>query len=124
MLEADFYAKNKICQKNDALYILENYFRLIKLRTQGDDEILDIGCGDGEISIEILFKQFPTKLQKFVGVDISGDMIGFATKKYKKNKEIAFLKLDIATTTLPIHMEESFHHVFSFYCLHWVANQT
>lgn len=123
MNNADSYAKNKKMQKEDALYLLDNYFRLIKLHPQGIDRILDVGCGDGEVTVEILFDKFPKKNQKIVGCDISENMVNYANKKYQNKKQISFLQLDIATVMLPKELDESFHHIFSFYCLHWVQDQ-
>lgn len=124
MNEADSYANNKKMQKYDAQYLLNDYFRLIKLNAEGMDKILDVGCGDGEVTVDILFDMFPKRMQKLIGCDISENMIKYASEKYQSNEQISFVTLDIATTTLPENMEETFHHVFSFYCLHWVQNQT
>lgn len=123
MNEADLYAKYNSLQKNDALYVLENYFRLITFRVERDENILDIGCGDGEVTVELLFPLLPKKIAKLVGFDISENMIEHANKSYQ-NPKISFMKIDIESSQIPIEMEEQFHHAFSFYCLHWVQNQT
>lgn len=50
-----------------------------KLKWQGDENVLDFGCGDGKISAE-LSRLIPRG--RITGYDISGDMLAFANVKF------------------------------------------
>ncbi|XP_025831791.1 neuronal acetylcholine receptor subunit beta-4-like [Agrilus planipennis] len=50
-------------------------------------------------------------------------MVDFANQNYS-NPKLSFLQMNISCENLPIDFENQFDHIFSFYCLHWVQNQS
>ena len=86
--------------------------RLIgELSLQGDERVLDLGCGDGALTARIA----AIVPQGYVlGIDSSPGMIE-ATKKYQESN-LSFALMDI--NTLSFH--EDFDVVFSNATLHWV----
>ena len=80
-----------------------------KLNLEGDENILDLGCGDGKVTN--LLAQV-TK-GKVVGVDKSETMVKLAQKSYD---HIAFQSMDATALTF----ENAFDLVFSNAVLHWV----
>lgn len=78
-------------------------------------QLLDLGCGDGKSTHNIL-TYAPTA--KILGVDRSPDMIRSAKKNYSSNS-ISFMEKDI--TCLDSH--EAFNLVVSFFCLDWIKDQ-
>lgn len=122
MNQAYLYAKANGVQKSDATYVLENYFRLVRWKKDGEESILDIGCGTGDVTMDILQPLLPKNYGKLVGADVSENMVDFANSHYKQ-KKVSFITMDVATKELPVDMEEEFHHIFSFYCLHWIQDQ-
>ena len=56
---------------------------IAKLKLQGNERILDVGCGDGKITAEIA-QAIPKG--ETVGVDASPQMIEFAEKAYPSTK--------------------------------------
>lgn len=124
MYEAQIYDKTKGLQVGVVKDALERYFHLVKLRPECDDKILDVGCGDGEIMVEHLFKRFSNKDETIVGGDKSLDMLNYSKDKYKNRDKITFRLLDIVTKTLPNDMIQEFDHIFTFSCLNWVTDLT
>lgn len=122
MEEAQLYSRYKGLQTTDAIYVIENYLRLIKW-TKQCEEILDVGCGDGQVTIEILLPKLPKNCSRITGTDKSENMITFARKLYSNTKQTQFVTFDISEDILPVEFQEKFDHIFSFYCLHWVQNQ-
>lgn len=115
------YSKNRSLQETDNVYVLENY--LHHLRFENDEEsILDIGAGDGTFAVEVLLPRLPKRFGKFVGCDISKEMVRYAKKHYE-SPERAFVQFDIASEDVPPNFEEEFDHIFSFYTMHWVHKQ-
>lgn len=122
MNDAKLYVKSNILQKRDASFVLENYFRLIQFKKDGGDTVLDVGCGSGDVTVEILKPYLPENFGKLVGSDFDEKMVEYANNNYK-TKKTKFLTLDIASKEPPVDLEENFDHIFSFYCLHWIQDQ-
>ena len=87
---------------------------LALLRLNGNERILDIGCGDGRITAEIA-----TRLPNgsILGVDASQDMIAYACG-HDDRPNISFQVADAAN--LPFHNE--FDLIVSFNALHWLPD--
>lgn len=84
---------------------------------QGDESVLDVGCGDGKITAD-----FSTALPKgqVVGVDSSPEMIAYATRIYAVNQyaNLAFACVDARS----LNFDREFDLCFSNATLHWVDN--
>jgi len=82
-----------------------------KIGINGDESILDVGCGDGKIT------DYLSALTqgKVVGVDLNADMIAFAQATFER---AIFMQMDAQK----LEFEERFDIVFSNAALHWVSN--
>ena len=78
------------------------------LNPQRNEKILDLGCGDGTLSIEI-----EKSNAKVIAVDLSQDMV-------KKTKERGIESYLMSATELKF--ENEFNAVFSNLVLHWVKD--
>ncbi|GJQ65554.1 putative juvenile hormone acid methyltransferase activity protein [Trypoxylus dichotomus] len=122
MNEASLYSQNNILQRHDALFVLKRYAKLIKWKYDVEETILDVGCADGNVTVDILLPFLPENVENIVGVDISKEMIEFAKKKYYSNERITFIQGDIGSKKT-LEEFEAYDHIFSFFCLHWIQNQ-
>ncbi len=86
-----------------------------KLNLKEDDEVLDVGCGDGKITAEISLK---VKEGHVTGIDNSEPMIQLAKKKFQSEKyqNLSFEVCDAKE----IYFHDQFSVVFSNAALHWV----
>lgn len=84
------------------------------LEFRGSEKILDLGCGDGVLTVE-LAKLVPGGFA--LGIDASESMIETA-KKYNAGANVRFELLDINA----IEFESEFDMVFSNATLHWVKD--
>ncbi|MCW4025296.1 MAG: methyltransferase domain-containing protein [Candidatus Bathyarchaeota archaeon] len=84
-----------------------------KLHLNGNETLLDIGCGDGKITAEIA-KHLPNG--KVVGIDSSQEMIILAQTSFPN---ITFQHAD--ARNLPF--QDEFDRVFSNAALHWILDQ-
>lgn len=84
-----------------------------ELKLKGSEHILDLGCGDGNLT-----SQIADLLPKgeVLGIDASQGMIDTALPKERSN--LHFLKLDINN----LDFENQFDIVFSNASLHWVTD--
>ena len=82
-----------------------------QLSLQGNETILDLGCGDG-ILTEQLSLLVPNG--KVLGVDASIGMINTAKKLYRDNLD--FVQMDINN----LHFFNEFDVIFSNAALHWI----
>jgi trans-aconitate 2-methyltransferase len=110
--DAKDYAKNSQNQFQWAKELIP------KLKLQGNEALLDIGCGDGKITAELA-----TCLPKgrAVGVDSSAKMVNLAKNTFL-NKDYPNLTFQVMDARKLIFNEE-FDIVFSNAALHWIVDQ-
>ncbi|MEC7839941.1 MAG: class I SAM-dependent methyltransferase [Chlamydiota bacterium] len=104
------YRKHADLQEAIALNFMSPFF------FRGDESILDLGCGPGNITKVLATK---VKAGQVVGVDISKKMIDYAIAEYGDIPNLHF-QLQSADN---LHFEKKFDLVTSFFTLHWVKNQ-
>ena len=93
--------------KNHANFVSQMAEDLVEvLNPQKDETILDLGCGDGTLALQI--KQ---KCKNIIAVDLSNDMV-------KKTKSLGIEAYVMSATNL--EFENKFDAVFSNAVLHWV----
>jgi trans-aconitate methyltransferase len=109
--DADDYSRSSSAQQVWARELLA------KLRLQGGESVLDIGCGDGKVTAEIAALVPDGRV---VGVDSSAEMIRFATRSFGGGPagNLTFLLRDARE----LDFEEEFDVVFSNATLHWVVD--
>jgi len=106
----DDYAANSKVQRQWAMDLME------KLEPGGDEQLLDIGCGDGKVTAMLA-----ARLDRghVTGIDSSESMIERARRSYgRKVKNLEFLLQD--ARSLPF--EQQFDLVFSNAALHWIID--
>lgn len=109
---AQDYAKNSQNQLQWARELIP------KLKLQGNEALLDVGCGDGKITAE-LARCLPKG--RAVGVDSSEKMIDLAKKAFpqKDYPNLCFQIMDARKLTF----KSEFDVVFSNAALHWIVDQ-
>jgi trans-aconitate 2-methyltransferase len=91
---------------------------LALLDLKDSERILDVGCGDGKITAQIASR---VPRGSVVGVDPSGDMIGFAQSHFGP-ATLPNLRFELADArSLPF--QDAFDLVVSFNALHWIPEQ-
>ncbi|CAH0406894.1 unnamed protein product [Chilo suppressalis] len=120
MNNAELYEGNNNLQKRDALDCLEEFADKMMWKRSGD-RIIDIGCGDGSVTVDLLKEFIPENFELLLGCDVSEKMVTFANVHHK-NERTSFTVLDIAGR-LPEELRSNFNHAFSFYTFHWIKDQ-
>lgn len=84
--------------------------------------LLDVGCGSGDVTMEIITKVLPENFERLVGVDLSDEMVQFA-REHCAHPCISFEQFDIGLELEKQKLRniEPFDHITSFNCLHWVT---
>ena len=106
--DAEKYKKASTHQKEWAKKLIS------ELNLAGNEKILDLGCGDGGITVQ-LAELVPDG--QVVGIDASHSMIESAREAHR-TKNIRFDLMDINE----INFENEFDFVFSNATLHWVKD--
>ena len=124
MNKACLYQRANSLQRRDAKQVLDEFAHMIQWRSDGNDSLLDIGCGSGDVTIDYILPLMPINFQRLIGVDISEQMIKYACDNFK-HPDIKFYKADIGNDieVKILNQINNFDHITSFYCLHWVQNQ-
>lgn len=122
MIQPKLYYRNNALQKRDAQHVLDEYLHLVNFERRGGT-VLDVGCGVGDVTCELLAPRLPDTVGAVVGVDVSDEMVRFAASKWADHRNVVFGRMNVADEGVPVDYEEGFDHVFSFYCLHWIVQQ-
>jgi trans-aconitate 2-methyltransferase len=103
------YAANSVVQQTWARELIA------RLKLGGDEQVLDVGCGDGKVTAEIAHA---VPRGAVTGVDASAEMIAFARRAFpaKKHPNLEFHVMDARK----IKSTRRFGIVFSNAALHWV----
>ncbi|MCH9626260.1 MAG: Trans-aconitate 2-methyltransferase [Chlamydiales bacterium] len=109
-LDGTCYHNHSDQQENWALALLENY------PIAPNASVLDIGCGDGKISLYISQKVPDGKV---LGIDPSPSMIEFAKKEYDSSKNLEFM----LGSAEEVDFQDAFDLIVSFSTFHWVQDQ-
>jgi trans-aconitate methyltransferase len=104
------YAANSSVQQGWARELIA------KLHLHGDEQVLDIGCGDGKVTAEIA-RAVPRG--RALGVDASAEMIAFAQKTFPPSRN-SNLEFQICDARKIGGLAAGYDLVFSNAALHWV----
>jgi len=109
--DATDYARHSEAQQQWARELIA------RLALRGCEDILDIGCGDGKVTVE-LAEGVPEG--SVVGVDSSRDMISLASASFPQERypNLTFQRQD--ARNLPF--QERFDRLFSNAALHWIID--
>jgi trans-aconitate 2-methyltransferase len=91
---------------------------LAQLTLHGDEQVLDLGCGDGKISARIA-AWLP--YGAVLGVDASADMVSYAQSRFS-TEQWPNLRFEVADAR-SLGFDARFDLVVSFNALHWVPQQ-
>lgn len=123
MNRAALYQRSNGLQRRDAKLVIDNFAQLLQWRPDGQDSLLDVGCGSGDVTIDYILPMLPRNFSRLVGIDLSEPMIHHAREQYPYTN-IDFHKLDFdGDIDKYIANTESFDHITSFYCFHWIQDQ-
>lgn len=92
--------------------IAEDYLTWLKLKPT--DYVLDIGCGNGAFSRNILDK---IPQGHFLGIDASSNMLALAAQEIAEFPNAKLQQTDVLTMAF----SEQFDYIVSFWCLQWCA---
>jgi trans-aconitate 2-methyltransferase len=106
------YAKNSANQFKWAKELIP------KLKLNGNEALLDIGCGDGKITAE-LAKCLPSG--RAVGIDSSREMINLSKSAFPQKDwpNLSFRLMDARK----LIFQSEFDRIFSNAALHWIVDQ-
>ena len=85
---------------------------IVRLSLRGDEHILDVGCGDGQVTA-LLARAVPRG--RVLGCDTSPEMIAHARQQHRR-RNLEFVEADARNLRVP----GAFDVVFSNAALHWV----
>ncbi len=109
--DASDYAKNSAVQQTWGKELI------LKLKLNGKEDVLDIGCGDGKITAEIAQS---LKNGTVVGLDSSEEMLTLAKQNFPPTSypNLSFIRQDVRN----LNFNEKFDIIFSNAALHWVID--
>jgi trans-aconitate 2-methyltransferase len=107
--EADKYSRVATPQREWSGAVLD------RLMLEGDETVVDAGCGAGNVTEDLLAK-LPNG--RVIGVDGSPSMVEEATARLGDDPRVSFICQDLASLTL----DEQVDHIFSNATFHWIGD--
>lgn len=99
---------------------LKTYGHLLKWKDY-KETCLEVGCGEGVMTKEILLPYIEDHIAKLVAVDILDGMIQFA-KERNAHEKIDYQIVDILNDQFITTMQSQFDHVFSLFVSHLIPD--
>lgn len=87
--------------------LMKKKIKLVSSKISSSDSLLDIGCGSGELIMEI-----NKKFNKCYGVDLNTDSIRFCNERFKNDQHIEIFNIDALHLTEELE-ESSFDYITS-----------
>ncbi|GLH06452.1 Juvenile hormone methyltransferase [Gryllus bimaculatus] len=131
MYQPALYARSNAAQRESVSRVLREWAGRLRWSREEQEAVLDVGCGPGDVTAQLLLPRLPSSVRALVGHDVSKEMVHHAAAAHAAlAPRLRFLCTDIAARDLPAtplgacaQQLQGFHKVFSFYALHWVADQ-
>jgi trans-aconitate 2-methyltransferase len=108
--DPDVYNRNNKLQYDFALKMLNKY------KFRGNESVLDVGSGSGNITVEIA-KQVPQG--QVIGLDSSQEMTNYAQNQYQYCANLSF----VCARAEDFDFKEKFDLITSFTVFHWIEAQ-
>ena len=105
----------------DVTKVLSEYINTMSWKT--GDRVLDLGCGPGRMTKEVLMPRLPEDFGLLVGADLSAAMIQYASEMYSHSK-LRYIEFDITKDIEKTSQmrPSDFDKIFTFFLLHWVPD--
>lgn len=122
MHEPELFEKLSRNSRDGTQAAIAKYGHLIKWKPDHSDTILDVGCGPGNVLMDIILPQFKGLYSTCYATDISERMIDFARKKYEDREDVKFQVLDITQVSGFLQNHGHIDHVVSSFVMHYVPD--
>ncbi|XP_031348452.1 juvenile hormone acid O-methyltransferase-like, partial [Photinus pyralis] len=117
MYRAELFQKSSVIAQRDAQEVMDRVREMVKWKENCN--VLDIGCGTGNVTHDFLLPILPKSTKVVIGVDKFAGTVEYARQHY--GRRIVFEQMDIVYDT--ITNGEYYDHIFSFYCLPFIKEQ-
>ena len=121
MNDPELYDSHHELPKRESTKVLSEYINSISWKT--GDRVLDVGCGPGRVTTQVLLPCLPEDFGLLVGADLSADMIQYASKTYTHPK-LRYTQFDLVKdigNTSQLRPSD-FDKIFSLFVLHWIPD--
>jgi juvenile hormone acid methyltransferase len=125
-LNPEIYIRADKIHREVAKDLLSRKSDLFQWNEDGNDALMDIGCGPGDITMDFLLPIMPKNSKVLIGADISQDLVDFC-RENRKNEILKFYQLDMqgdfSGELNPDMQLESFNYITSFFTMNFVKDQ-
>ncbi|KAK7870792.1 hypothetical protein R5R35_005458 [Gryllus longicercus] len=131
MHQPALYSRSNDMQRESVSRVLREWAGRLRWSREEQEAVLDVGCGPGDVTAQLLLPRLPSSVRVLVGHDVSEEMVRHAAAAHAAlAPRLRFLCTDIAARDLPAtplgacaQQLQGFHKVFSFFTLNWVLDQ-
>lgn len=120
----ELYKHVKSPQRRDVREFLEEFGGALNWRSDGEDTLLDVGCGSGDMTTDFILPILPKNFKRLVGVDASKQLIQQAQQQNVQSK-VFFEQFDIGVDEQKQslqHVKKPVDHITALHSFHWVKD--
>lgn len=120
---SESYKHAKKLQRRDVRELLEKFGRVLNWRSDGEDTVLDISCGSGDLTIDYILPILPKSFKRLVGTDPSEELIQQAQQQ-NGHPKVFFEQFDVGIDMQKQQLQyiQPADHIMSLHSLHWEQN--
>ncbi|XP_055703818.1 juvenile hormone acid O-methyltransferase-like [Phlebotomus papatasi] len=118
-VEMEDHRKINRHQREDAERFLEDFSYLFKWNS--GESFIDLGCGPGDVTLDIIWPLLPRESHRLVCLDICPDQLD-RCREEMAGKEVSFAQVDLGKRQ-DLSELGKFDHAISLMCLHWIRDQ-
>ncbi|KAB0798377.1 hypothetical protein PPYR_09370 [Photinus pyralis] len=120
MENPDLYIKHVLPQLTKYYrHLMDTYLPYIRHDTNHNKSVLDIGCGPGKTTQDVILPYLEQDFKEVIGIDISKTMLDYA-KRTCGDDRVSFEEVDILD--VPDKFVGRFDYIFSFMTFHWIED--
>ncbi|KAB0799340.1 hypothetical protein PPYR_07220 [Photinus pyralis] len=120
MTSSEAYVKHADFPKSVAIEIVPSLTSRVEWKE--GCRVIDVGCGPGNVTREVLLPNLPKSIKTIVGIDKCPDFVKYAKIHYEWAPITSFRLMDIVDDDVPGELEGYFDYAFSLFCFHQFHN--
>ncbi|XP_055693979.1 juvenile hormone acid O-methyltransferase-like [Lutzomyia longipalpis] len=107
-------------QRRDAANFLSEFQPLLNWRN--GESFVDIGCGPGDVTHDIIMPLLPRDFTQLVCMDISRENLDRCCEEFRGDDRVSCVEIDMGKRQ-DSRRFNPFNHATSLMCLHWIPQQ-
>lgn len=129
MYDPDSFERTNQCCSLTTAAALEQFGHLIRWRSEGQDSVLDAGCGPGNVLAEVIYPFLKDKCSQIYAIDMSSEMLDYCRERHStldKDVQVNYWQMNVKReedVNEFVDKNQPVDHVIASFLLHWLVDE-